>query len=46
MALGVLGARFRRDRFDPGGGRYLLGTDTQGRDVLRRALYGTGAVTA
>ncbi len=76
MAQGVLGTRFRRDRwfqagvglvglvvlaallapwlapFDPTtgdlrnayllgpGGRYLLGTDAQGRDVLSRVLYG------
>ena len=76
MAQGVLGTRFRRDRwfqagvglvalvvlagllapwlapFDPitgdlrtayllgPGGRYLLGTDAQGRDVLSRVLYG------
>ena len=76
MAQGVLGARFRRDRwfqagvglvtlvvlaallapwlapFDPitgdlrnayllgPGGRHLLGTDAQGRDVLTRVLYG------
>ena len=76
MAQGLLGARFRRDRwfqagvglvalvvlagllapwlapFDPitgdlrnayllgPGGRHLLGTDAQGRDVLTRVLYG------
>jgi len=76
MAQGVLGTRFRRDRwfqagvglvalvvlaallapwlapFDPitgdlrnayllgPGGRHLLGTDAQGRDVLTRVLYG------
>ena len=76
MAQGVLGTRFRRDRwfqagvglvalvvlagllapwlapFDPitgdlrnayllgPGGRHLLGTDAQGRDVLSRVLYG------
>ncbi len=33
------GALVLRDRWRPDG-RYLLGTDTQGRDVLSRVLYG------
>lgn len=30
-----------RERLKPPGGEYLLGTDTQGRDMVTRLLYGT-----
>jgi len=30
-----------RERLKPPGGEYLLGTDTQGRDMITRLLYGT-----
>ncbi len=32
-----------RERLKPPGGDYLLGTDTQGRDMITRLLYGTRA---